>query len=105
MQIFEKPYFVITEGLPGLDFNREIFEPGTNENFPDGVVGIRVDDDFWAVAALPFSYVDKPLAELVAEFWAPYVSEATLCPDSGSVEQRIYHVERMAEQTIRKQMA
>jgi hypothetical protein len=71
--------------FPGLDFNREIVMPGTNETFPDGAVGIRVDDDFWEVAALPWKYRDTPLEEIVGELWPEYVAEgATFEPDSDA---------------------
>lgn len=56
---------------PFDDFSKEIVEPGTNETFPNGAVGIRVDDDFWAVAALPYEYKDTPIEEIVAEYWPP----------------------------------
>lgn len=87
------PYFVHRDGLPGIDFCRELFAPGENADFPDGVVGIRVDDDFWSVAALPWSYARKSLADVVAEFWPHYAREAQLCPDHGTPEQALYHLQ------------
>lgn len=70
--------------FPGLDFNREIVKPGTNETFPDGAIGVRVDDDFWAVAALPWKYLDTPIDEIVKELWPEYVVEgATFELDSN----------------------
>lgn len=93
----EKPYYVSTGSLPGIDFNRELILPGTNETFPDGAVGVRVDDDFWAVAALPWDeYNQKPIEEIVREFWADYEHEAQFCPDSGTVEQKLYQYEKWA---------
>lgn len=91
------PYFFTQDELPGLDFNREIIEPGTNEEFPNGAIGIRADDDFWGVAALPLSYRDTPLAEIVKELWPQYAASAKLCPDSGTVEQKIYFSTRYAK--------
>jgi hypothetical protein len=94
---FEKPYYVETDGLPGLDFNREIIPPGTNEAFPEGAIGIRVDGDFWAVAALPYSYLEKPLPEIVKEFWPQYMDTASFKAESGSVEQKIEFATEWAE--------
>ncbi len=84
------PFHYAADELPGLDFNREIVEPGDNETFPDGVLGIRVDDDFWAVAALPLKYRDKPLREIISALWPQYVEQATFLPDSGSIEQKLH---------------
>jgi hypothetical protein len=58
-----------TENIPTLDFNREMFAPGQNEKFPEGVVGIRTDDDFWSVAALPWKFQDLPLDVIVSTLW------------------------------------
>ncbi len=44
MKKFKKPYWIIRRGLAGLDFNREIIEPGTDPSVPEGGIGIRVDD-------------------------------------------------------------
>lgn len=90
MKQLEKPYYVERDTLPGLDFNREIVEPGMNKTFPDGAVGVRVDSDFWAVAALPYGeYRDKPIKDIVAEFWPQYLDQASFGADSGTVDQRI----------------
>lgn len=88
------PYFAhdpdVREGdwigfAPGNDFNREIVPPGENETFPDGAVGIRIDDDFWVVAALPYSYREVSIEDIVAEFW-PEVSAPVFKPDSGEAQ-------------------
>ena len=80
--------------LPGYDFCREIIEPGTNETFPDGAVGIRVDDDFWAVAALPLEYRSWKLPDLVKNLWSGFEGlRASYHPDSGTLEQRIEQLE------------
>lgn len=55
--------------LPCYDFNRELQAPGQNPHYPNGVVGIRVDDDFWVVAELPWSYRDWTLEALVDDLW------------------------------------
>lgn len=76
---------------PGNDFNREIVEPGTNKMFPDGAVGVRIDDDFWVVAALPLDqYRDVPIQEIVKEFW-PEVTKPVFKPDSGDPWWDRYH--------------
>jgi len=93
----QPPYFAHTEGLPGIDFSREILKPGECEDFPDGALGIRVDDDFWSVAALPLKYADVPLADIVKNLWPQYADEATLCPDHGTAEQRVYQAEGWAK--------
>lgn len=63
------------------DFNREIVKPNTNVHFPDGAVGIRVDDDFWIVAILPYKYAELSIQELVAIIW-PAVTDPYFNPDS-----------------------
>jgi hypothetical protein len=94
MTKLEAPYWIATDGLPGLDFNRCIIEPGTNEAHPNGAVGIYVDDDFCAVAALPLEkWRGVPIEDIVAEFWPHYLQEATYAPDHGTVEQRIHFLE------------
>ena len=81
---FEKPYGAVTfEELPFWDFNREIVPPGSSETFPNGAIGVRVDDDFWVVAALPYQeYLNVPIEAIVARLW-PECVEATFGPDSG----------------------
>lgn len=98
MKKFNKPYWVMRKSLPGLDFNREIVEPGTDPKVPEGGIGIRVDDDFWAVAFLPHAeYKDRSLQDIVAELWPTYASQATYAPDHGSVEQKLHRARITAE--------
>ena len=80
---FEAPHWVLPlDELSSWDFNREIVNPGTNETFPLGAIGVRVDYDFWAVAALPYEeYINKTIQEIVAEFWPD-------CPDPEFDEDR-----------------
>ncbi len=67
---------------PGNDFNREVVEPGENKTFPNGAVGIRIDDDFWTVAALPLAeYRNIPIRDIVLKFW-PEVTSPEFKPDS-----------------------
>lgn len=92
------PYWLAKDQLPGLDFNRCIVEPGTNEQFPEGAIGIYVDDDFWAVAALPYEkYSEVSIEDIVAEYWPHYVEAATYAPDHGTMEQRVYFANSRAE--------
>ena len=92
------PYWSITEGLPGLDFNRQIVEPNVKEDFPDGGMGIYVDDDFWCVAVLPLEqYRETPIEQIVAEFWPSYVDQATYGPDHGTMEQKLYFANNAVE--------
>lgn len=80
----KEPYWAATEDeLPSHDFNKEILSPGTNSSFPDGVVGICADDDFWPVAALPYSYRDTNVGALVASLW-PGVKSPKFNTDVGT---------------------
>lgn len=75
----KKPYWAAPDDKdvwPGLDFNRELVSPGTNENFPCGAVGIRIDGDFWQVAALPWSWRHYPLPEIVRALWPSRADQA-----------------------------
>jgi hypothetical protein len=90
------PYFYEKE-LAGIDFNREIVEPGVLEKFPDGALGIRVDQDFWIAAVLPLKYKEFALKDIVAILWPEYVEDATFCPDSGTIEQKIFFTNQFAE--------
>lgn len=78
------PYWVAkSDDLPALDFNREIVAPGLIDVFPEGAIGVRVDDDFWSVAALPFEkYRNVPIQDIVAEFWPDIMTKAEFNPDS-----------------------
>jgi hypothetical protein len=88
----EEPYFVVpTNELGFNDFNRDIIKPNAYSNFdnddchcsdfPDGAVLIRVDSDFWVVAALPYEYINKTIQEIVIEFW-PDVENPVFHSDS-----------------------
>lgn len=71
------------EGLvPSIDFNREFCPPGAAARFPEGALGIRADDDFWAVALLPWRFSALSIQDLVAVLWPQYVGEAVYNPDS-----------------------
>lgn len=68
--------------IPGYDFCREIVAPRTNKTFPDGALGVRVDDDFWSVAALPYRFAELSIKEIVETLWPEHLAEATFEPDS-----------------------
>ena len=80
----ERFFVTPTKDLPfeENDFNREIVHPGENKDFPNGCVGIRIDDNFWVVAVLPYSYKDKTIQEIVQELW-PDAKNVTFKPDHG----------------------
>ena len=80
--MLKEPYFTVSTDLPSLDFNKEIVEPGTHREFPQGVIGIRVDDDFWQVGLLPYYYKGIPIEEIVEEFWTDLTSRATYNKDT-----------------------
>lgn len=66
---------------PTSDFNREIAHPGVHPKFPKGCVGIRCDDDFWRVAALPYKYLDTKIEDIVKDLWPKLSKIATYGPD------------------------
>jgi hypothetical protein len=66
-------WWVSGDDLPAWDFNREIVRPG-HHDFPDGAIGIRVDDDFWVVGLIPYEYEPLSIQELVEVLWT-YVTE------------------------------
>lgn len=77
----QKPYYFHNDP-PFLDFNKEIVAPGLLDNFPDGVLGIRCDDDFWAVAGLPLEFDELETPEIVEVLWPEFREEASYGPDS-----------------------
>lgn len=80
-RIEEGKFFYITELLPGFDFNREIVRPNINPAYPEGVMGIRVDGNFYPVAALPAMYIGLPLQTVVRTLWPCCVDQATYAAD------------------------
>lgn len=64
----EKPYWIEPiDDLPFHDFNKEIAKPGSAKSFPEGAVALRVDDDFFIVAVLPYVHARTPVDSLVYE--------------------------------------
>jgi len=88
----KKPYWATDVDLPSHDFCRELITPGKNKNFPEGAIGLRVDDDFWAVAALPNKYLNWSLEDIVKNLW-PHAWKATFHPDSGTLAQKVEYLE------------
>lgn len=84
-----EPYWAVDEDDSLLqiysDFNRELVPPGINETFPEGAVGVRVDDDFWTAAALPWSWADVPIEEIVRRLWPSKLDDARFEPDSVQI--------------------
>ncbi|WP_315921988.1 hypothetical protein [Mesorhizobium sp. SP-1A] len=74
--------FFVWKDVPFTDFNRQIVEPGTNPDFPSGALGIYSDDDFYAVASLPYRFKDLSCAEIVATLW-PEIENPVILPDHG----------------------
>ena len=91
----KRPYWAHEDHttFPGSDYCRELVLPGTSTDFPDGAVGIRVDEDFWAVAVLPYTYKTWTCEEIVRDLW-PNDVVATFWSDSGSLEQKVEFLER-----------
>jgi hypothetical protein len=77
-------YYALTTDIIGFDdFNRDIVEP--NEEILEGAVFVRNDDDFFVIACLPYeTYKDKPIQDIVAEFW-PDVEKPVFNPDSSDL--------------------
>ena len=95
-----EPYWVTTEPFPYRDFCREIVPPdGRNPVFPDGAVGIRVDDDFWAVAALPWECRFYSVQEIVAALW-PDIVDPRFCPDGYVQKPNEYPPHCSARRTV-----
>jgi hypothetical protein len=69
------------------------------------VLVLRVDDDFWTVAVLPFSLARIPLEDVVADLWPGLAEEASYLPDSGSVEQRIHYAHLRADDERKANLA
>lgn len=75
--LLKKPYWASKASeVPYHDFTKELHPPKTNKIFPRGVVGIRMDDDFWMVAALPWKYHWLSTEELTKMLW-PEITDAT----------------------------
>lgn len=61
--------------LPTLDINRELLYPGTHTKFPEGAVGVRTDDDFFAVAVLPWKFLPLSTLSIVEILWPSVITD------------------------------
>lgn len=82
VELRDGAFHVSLSSLPSHDFNREIVGPGKNEAFPEGALGIRVDDDFWVVAVLPYRFAELSIENLVEVIWPDIYPEAEFRSDS-----------------------
>jgi hypothetical protein len=64
------------------DLNREIVQPGEDDQLPEGGVGIRGDGDFWILAFLPHRFSALSCEEIARNIW-PEVKDFQFLPDSG----------------------
>lgn len=82
----EKGYFYADDyeecSTYGIDFNRDLLPPNTSSERPEGGVAIRVDDDFFVVAFLPWKYHELSILELVKVLWPKLYDKAHFYPDS-----------------------
>jgi len=63
-------HHVCIHHLPGHDFTKELVLPGTLDGkHRKGVVGVRVDDDFWVVATLPWRFRGLSIQDICAVLW------------------------------------
>ena len=67
----------------GLDFNRDLIPPNTSTERPEGIVGIRVDEDFFLVAILPWKYHELNIQEIVQVLWPRLYNKSIFRPDSS----------------------
>lgn len=82
VELRDGDFHVSLSSLPSHDFNREIVPAGKNDNYPEGALGIRVDDDFWVVAVLPFRFAELSIENLVEVIWPDIYPKAEFKPDS-----------------------
>ena len=77
-------YYALTTDIIGFDdFNRDVIEPNTNKEILEGAILVRNDDDFFIIACLPYEkYKNKPIQDIVAEFWSD-VEKPVFNPDSN----------------------
>ena len=84
--VFEtKDHWACDTPLIDYDFSKEIILPGVFSDRPEGLVQIRVDDDFWIVAVLPYSWRTKSIQSIVQLLW-PTVGNATYKDDTYVTE-------------------
>jgi hypothetical protein len=74
-------WFNPLDGIPPRDFTKVIGVPGTLDSLPEGGIGIYMDDNFWAVAFLPYDYNYMEIKELVEVLWPHLMETAVFCED------------------------
>lgn len=72
------------------DFNKDVVEPNDERyidevNWMNGATTIRMDDDFWLCAVLPYEYRDLTIQEIVGILW-PTVENPRFNPDAQDIE-------------------
>lgn len=73
--------------LPSRDFNKDIIHPNNySDEYKEGALGLRVDGDFWAVAAMPYEFSELTTKEIVTILWPESVGKAYFKPDSVESE-------------------
>lgn len=90
---YDRWWFTPEAELPFHDFNKDVVKPGDTEYpdengdiaWPDGATTIRMDDDFWLCAVLPYEYKDLTIQEIVAILW-PTVENPRFNPDTQDTE-------------------
>lgn len=75
------------------DFTKDVVKPNDTEYpnakgevaWPEGATTVRMDDDFFLCAVLPYEYKDLTIQEIVAILW-PTVENPRFNPDTQDVE-------------------
>lgn len=96
MTELESPYGAMPddEEMPFSDFNKEILAPGLLPDYPGGAIGVRVDGDFYSIAALPYDkYLHVSIQDIVKEFWPSKFDRADFGEDSITTAEEIKVVE------------
>lgn len=80
----KKEFWYACVNIPAMDFNKEVLPPGMQHDLPHGAVGIRVDDNFFVVALLPWRFRDLSTKDIVSVLW-PSVQNPQIFPDEMAV--------------------
>lgn len=72
---------------PFWDFTKCIVDPGTNESYPEGAIGVRGDDNFWSIAVFPDKFKPLTIQEIVTIVWPDKLDKAEFLEDFN--EERI----------------
>jgi hypothetical protein len=83
-----KPYHITPADAPLFvnfrDFTKEVIPPGESKEFPDGLVSLHVDDDFWIAAVIPYKYRNNSTEILVRSLWPSFGDDFEVRPDHVS---------------------